>query len=571
MGNMPNSPRQGSRSARGGSKRDNYSSKMDSQAAKTMPLTHGQDLKPITVSATGWKPVSVAQDDHGSQPPGRWEPDPQRPDGPAHGAAQSQGCAQQDDAREVRQDLGPGPRHRPAVQRRGGRPDPAPGHPADLREGHGRVPLGPDVRQVLQAHAGDDEPRDPDTTILDRSGNVVNGGALFRKYLLNRCQEEFERGWKTDLPKPKEGESKEAVILSDDYYVAAAAKRRGLGLVQFIGELYKLGMLTERIMHECVRKLVDYQGTPDEAEIESLSKLLRTIGANLDNTEKGKPMMDAYFTRIQNIVDLPELPSRLKFMLMDIIDLRRRNWISNDTNKGPKTLDEVRQEAEAAAAQKAAENARSSQRGPCGQPAEHGPWRCPAVLQLQPKPAGSQPGRHGRSPPSQGLCHPQLQLQRDARPHVHVRLSEQQRAADPWALEARWAGPARTLAPRPGRARRRRAMRLLTRMHSSKSLPLMSRSREVTANQCAASASSPTWRRRTQRHLLRPQPRQRSPRLFPTRRAQAATRRRPTRPSLFSFPQQCRPAYMLSLCIDRAGVALCIYGVPKTATSSFPP
>ncbi len=136
--------------------------------------------------------------------------------------------------------------------------------------------------------------------------------------------------------------------------------------MQFIGELYKLGMLTERIMHECVRKLVDYQGIPDEAEIESLSKLLRTIGANLDATEKGRPMMDAYFARIQNIVDLPDLPSRLKFMLMDVLDLRRRNWISNETNKGPKTLEEVRQEAEAAAAQKAAENARSSQRGPPG-------------------------------------------------------------------------------------------------------------------------------------------------------------------------------------------------------------
>ncbi|KAK3389286.1 P-loop containing nucleoside triphosphate hydrolase protein [Podospora didyma] len=31
------------------------------------------------------------------------------------------------------------------------------------------------------------------------------------------------------------------------------------GLLQFIGELYKFGMLTERIMRECVRKLLEYQ------------------------------------------------------------------------------------------------------------------------------------------------------------------------------------------------------------------------------------------------------------------------------------------------------------------------
>ena len=101
-------------------------------------------------------------------------------------------------------------------------------------------------------------------------------------------------------------------------------------------------MLTERIMHECVKKLVDYTGIPDEAEIESLTKLLKTIGFNLDSTEKGKPMMDVYFQRIQSMIDTPELPSRLRFMLMDIIDLRKKRWASKDNNKGPKTLDEVR-------------------------------------------------------------------------------------------------------------------------------------------------------------------------------------------------------------------------------------
>jgi translation initiation factor 4G len=205
-----------------------------------------------------------------------------------------------------------------------------------------------------------------DENIKDRVGNVVSGGALFRKYLLNRCQEEFERGWKLQLPEKEGDDSKktaEATLLSEEYYLVAAAKRRGLGLVQFIGELYKLGMLTERIMHECVRKLVDYQGIPDEAEVESLCKLLRTIGGNLDATEKGKAMMDAYFQRIQGMIDLPGLPSRLQFMLMDVTDLRRVNWVSKEANKGPKTLEEVRAETEALAAQKAAEAARSNQRG----------------------------------------------------------------------------------------------------------------------------------------------------------------------------------------------------------------
>jgi translation initiation factor 4G len=114
--------------------------------------------------------------------------------------------------------------------------------------------------------------------------------------------------------------------------------------VQFIGELFKLGMLTERIMHQCVHRLVDYKGVPDEAEIESLCKLLRTIGFNLDQSERGSGMMNAYFARIQQAIDMPELPSRMKFMLMDVVDLRKAGWQSKDGNKGPKTLEEVRAE-----------------------------------------------------------------------------------------------------------------------------------------------------------------------------------------------------------------------------------
>ena len=105
-------------------------------------------------------------------------------------------------------------------------------------------------------------------------------------------------------------------MLSDEYYIAAAAKRRGLGLVRFIGELFKLGMLTSRIMHMCVKRLVDWEGMPDEAEVESLTSLLKTIGETLDSEEKMRSTMDAYFLRINGMIGVEGLPSRLRFMLM---------------------------------------------------------------------------------------------------------------------------------------------------------------------------------------------------------------------------------------------------------------
>lgn len=351
--NMPSSPRTQSRNQRG-SKRDNtkqggHHGPSDAQAAKTMPLTAGMDLKPIQVSSTGWKPRSVGQQSAtgvaGPTPgaaggaPGHMEPDmvqrkvkaalnkmtPEKFEKIADQilaiAAQSKDEA---DGRTLRQ----------VIQLT---------FEKATDEAHWASMYAKFCKRMLETMSPDIK----DESILDKNGNIVSGGNLFRKYLLNRCQEEFERGWKLDLPDKPEGErgdekTGEAAMLSEEYYVAATAKRRGLGLVQFIGELYKLSMLTERIMHQCVKKLVDYTGIPDEAEIESLTKLLKTIGSSLDSTEKGKPMMDVYFTRIQSMVDTPDLPSRLRFMLMDIIDLRKKRWLSKEDNKGPMTLEEVK-------------------------------------------------------------------------------------------------------------------------------------------------------------------------------------------------------------------------------------
>ncbi|KAK3400994.1 hypothetical protein B0T20DRAFT_390847 [Sordaria brevicollis] len=351
----PDSPRQNSRRK----PREGYS-KNEAQAAKNMPLTAGMEVKPITVSATGWKPMSIGAKKAETATPGHLDPEtvqrkvkaalnkmtPEKFDKISDQILEiAHQSKNEQDGRTLRQ----------VIQLT---------FEKATDEAHWASMYAKFCKRMLETMS----PEIRDENIMDKQGNVVSGGALFRKYLLNRCQEEFERGWKVDLPKPKEGEegdkkASEAVLMSDEYYIAAAAKRRGLGLVQFIGELFKLGMLTERIMHECVRKLLEFTGVPDEAEIESLTKLLRTVGGNLDSTEKGRPLMEVYFGRIQQIIDLPELPSRLKFMLMDIVDLRKARWVSKEANKGPKTLEEVRAEAEAAAAAKAVENARGGQRG----------------------------------------------------------------------------------------------------------------------------------------------------------------------------------------------------------------
>ncbi|XP_076421593.1 eukaryotic translation initiation factor 4 gamma 3 isoform X15 [Peromyscus maniculatus bairdii] len=181
--------------------------------------------------------------------------------------------------------------------------------------------------------------------MAEKPGNTVN----FRKLLLNRCQKEFEKDKADDdvfEKKQKELEAasapEERTRLHDELEEAKdKARRRSIGNIKFIGELFKLKMLTEAIMHDCVVKLLKNH---DEESLECLCRLLTTIGKDLD-FEKAKPRMDQYFNQMEKIVKERKTSSRIRFMLQDVIDLRLCNWVSRRADQGPKTIEQIHKEA----------------------------------------------------------------------------------------------------------------------------------------------------------------------------------------------------------------------------------
>ncbi|KAI6106519.1 armadillo-type protein [Pisolithus croceorrhizus] len=217
-------------------------------------------------------------------------------------------------------------------------------------------------------------PKVQDDGIKNAEGKPITGGQLFRKYLLNRCQEDFERGWVAKeataraaaakasddeaIKAANEKKGDESELYSDEYYAAQKAKRQGLGLIKFIGELFKLQMLTERIMHECVKKLLSNVENPEEEEIESLCQLLRTVGKLLD-VQKAHGHMDIYFQRMRELCKSPNVSPRMQFMLQDVIELRERKWQPRNVVNAPTTLAAVH---EAAAKEKAAQENQAFQR-----------------------------------------------------------------------------------------------------------------------------------------------------------------------------------------------------------------
>ncbi|XP_062266307.1 eukaryotic translation initiation factor 4 gamma 3-like [Platichthys flesus] len=123
-----------------------------------------------------------------------------------------------------------------------------------------------------------------------------NSTVSFIKLLLSRCQQEFQ----------KDNEDDDVVIRTKQKKLDSAARkdrhrlllelqefkdiirRRSIGFVKFIGELFKLKKLKAPVMHDCVVKLLQNQ---DNVSLECLCSLLTTIGKEFDLKE-AKPQMD---------------------------------------------------------------------------------------------------------------------------------------------------------------------------------------------------------------------------------------------------------------------------------------
>ncbi|XP_041643059.1 eukaryotic translation initiation factor 4 gamma 2-like [Cheilinus undulatus] len=123
-----------------------------------------------------------------------------------------------------------------------------------------------------------------------------------------------------------------------------------LGNIKFIGELGKLNLIHESILHKCIKTLLDKKKRillKDMGEdLECLCQIMRTVGPKLDH-DKAKSLMDQYFSRMHSLANNKELPARIRFLLQNIVELRENNWAPRkaQVDNGPKTISQVRQEA----------------------------------------------------------------------------------------------------------------------------------------------------------------------------------------------------------------------------------
>lgn len=198
--------------------------------------------------------------------------------------------------------------------------------------------------------------KDINPEIKDKENEGRVGPKLVLHYLVDRCHKEFEKGWADKLPTNADGSVVEAEMLSEEYYQAAAAKRRGLGLIRLIGHLYCLNLLTVKMIFECFRRLMkDLSNDPSEEILESTVELLETVGAqfevdkivNGDMVFPGSALLDSLFDIIDSIIQENKITSRIKFKLIDVKELRdKKRWNDKKKDNGPKTIQQIHAEEE---------------------------------------------------------------------------------------------------------------------------------------------------------------------------------------------------------------------------------
>lgn len=184
----------------------------------------------------------------------------------------------------------------------------------------------------------------------------------FRKLLISRCQKEFEKDYMEGQNREKNEadinqattEDEKKKIKMEFEAMEMKMRKRSLGNIRFIGELYKLGMLTARIMHECVRKLLN-SNPSDEESLECLCRLLTTVGQDLDKETSerlnkgavaGLCDLTSYFKEMRRFVDEKKTSARVRFLMQDVIELKQNGWRKRREDAGPKTIDQIHKEVQ---------------------------------------------------------------------------------------------------------------------------------------------------------------------------------------------------------------------------------
>jgi hypothetical protein len=149
----------------------------------------------------------------------------------------------------------------------------------------------------------------------------------FKKIIINSCQEEFEKIPQLKI-KFEEAKTKNLrdIELTE---LKGKIKEKMMGNISFIAELFKKKLLSQKlILTEIVLKLLikdvddDDSYTREEDDLEVVIVFMKKTGKYFKMT----PLEEAIFEKFEKIQQDMSVPSRIRFLMMDLLELKSKNW-----------------------------------------------------------------------------------------------------------------------------------------------------------------------------------------------------------------------------------------------------
>ncbi|KXJ75881.1 hypothetical protein RP20_CCG010778 [Aedes albopictus] len=174
-------------------------------------------------------------------------------------------------------------------------------------------------------------------TIVVANDASMKGSMSFKSRLVNKCQDNFER---------RQGPNKEPFddLKTQCEQTRQEVRRRYVGTVRIIGELYKTDQLTNSIMKSCIMQLLETESKDcSEEDLECVCVLLTTIGRKMevDNGQNLGP----YFEKLHDIFHNKEkhrLSRKIRFAIQDVMELRQIGWTTKQHSQDQRAAEPAR-------------------------------------------------------------------------------------------------------------------------------------------------------------------------------------------------------------------------------------
>lgn len=155
---------------------------------------------------------------------------------------------------------------------------------------------------------------------------------IFKRVIINLCQSNFY-----NKNSKKEDEVRQL-----------RKKKKILGNIKFIGDLFKEKLIHESIIHHIIWNFLKPNKNSSQNTqtlgLEGCVKFFQTIGMELD-TKNNKRWIDQYFSYLEHY-SKKNGSARIRFMVMDLFELRENKWRNKIQTDAIKTKKEVAAEFE---------------------------------------------------------------------------------------------------------------------------------------------------------------------------------------------------------------------------------